>query len=188
MPTDVPNDAPPAFFSYCRADSDFALKLAEDLKSAGANVWIDQLDIEPGTPWDGAVEDALRNAPRMLVILSTVSVASANVRDEIAYALDRQKRIIPVLLSDCEIPIRLSRAYNTSIFAPTTAAAFACFFAPSAWLLSHPRQIQPSELLKRRKSTASGKPQKNEPSNCRQSGSVRLRPSRHGEPKQNGGP
>lgn len=63
MPTDVPSSAPSAFFSYCRADS--ALKLAEDLKTAGANVWIDQLDIEFGTPWDRAVEDALRNAPRM---------------------------------------------------------------------------------------------------------------------------
>ena len=109
MPTNVSSNAPSAFFSYCRADSDFALKLAEHLKAAGANVWIDQLDIEPGTPWDGAVEDALRNAPRMLVILSIVSVFSANVRDEIAYALDRQKRIIPVIVSECEIPIRLSR-------------------------------------------------------------------------------
>lgn len=63
MPTDVPSSAPSAFFSYCRADS--ALKLAEDLKTAGANVWIDQLDIEFGTPWDRAVEDALGNAPRM---------------------------------------------------------------------------------------------------------------------------
>ena len=41
-------DAPAAFFSYCRDDSDFALRLAEDLKATGAAVWIDQLDIEPG--------------------------------------------------------------------------------------------------------------------------------------------
>ena len=52
-------DVPAAFFSYCREDSDFALRLAEDLKAAGANVWIDQLDIEPGMPWDREVEDAL---------------------------------------------------------------------------------------------------------------------------------
>jgi hypothetical protein len=36
-------DAQVAFFSYCREDSDFALRLAEDLKTAGALVWIDQL-------------------------------------------------------------------------------------------------------------------------------------------------
>ena len=46
-------DAPAAFFSYSRDDSEFALRLAEDLKAAGAAVWIDQLDIEPGS--DGTV-------------------------------------------------------------------------------------------------------------------------------------
>src|SRR5215831_9118419 len=87
----VAADAPTAFFSYCREDSDFALRLAEDLKAAGANVWIDQLDIEPGQRWDRAVEDALNNCPRMLVILSPVSVKSDNVRDEISVALRKQK-------------------------------------------------------------------------------------------------
>jgi TonB family protein len=98
-----------AFFSYCREDSEFALKLAEDLKSAGAHVWIDQLDIEPGAPWDRAVEEALENAPRMLVVLSPVSVNSDNVRDEVSFALSRHKRVIPVLYRDCEVPFRLAR-------------------------------------------------------------------------------
>ncbi len=102
-------DVPIAFFSYCREDSEFALKLAADLKVAGAQVWIDQLDIEPGTPWDRAVEDALTNSPRMLVVLSPVSVNSDNVRDEVSFALSRQKRVIPVLYRDCEVPFRLAR-------------------------------------------------------------------------------
>ena len=59
----MPSEPQTAFFSYCREDSDFALNLAEDLKAAGAHVWIDQLDIEPGTPWDRAVEEALNQAP-----------------------------------------------------------------------------------------------------------------------------
>ncbi len=102
-------DVPIAFFSYCREDSDFALKLAADLKDAGAHVWIDQLDIEPGTPWDRAVEEALTHSPRMLVVLSPVSVNSDNVRDEVSFALSRQKRVIPVLYRDCDIPFRLAR-------------------------------------------------------------------------------
>jgi WD40 repeat protein len=61
----VAADAPAAFFSYCRDDSEFALRLAEDLKVAGAAVWMDQLDIEPGMRWDRAVETALNNCPRM---------------------------------------------------------------------------------------------------------------------------
>ena len=102
-------DSLSAFFSYSRADSEFALKLAEDLRAAGASVWMDQLDIEPGTPWDRAVEEALTRSPCMLVILSSVSVSSNNVSDEVSFALSKQKRIIPVLYRDCEVPFRLAR-------------------------------------------------------------------------------
>jgi hypothetical protein len=86
-----------AFFSYSRDDSDFALRLAEDLKAAGANVWLDQLDIAPGQRWARAVQDALDNCHRMLVILSPASVNSTNVEDEVAFALEEHKTVIPVL-------------------------------------------------------------------------------------------
>jgi len=39
------------FFSYSRADSEFVLKLATDLRNAGIDIWLDQLDI----PADGLV-------------------------------------------------------------------------------------------------------------------------------------
>ncbi len=105
----MPADAPAAFFSYSREDSEFALRLAEDLRTAGAAVWIDQLDIDPGQRWDRAVERALKSCPRTLVILSPASVESDNVRDEISFALRNQKTIIPVLYLDCDIPLRLER-------------------------------------------------------------------------------
>ena len=102
-------DAPAAFFSYCRDDSDFALRLAQELKAAGASVWIDQLDIQHGTHWDRAIEHALNNCSRMLVILSPASVNSDNVRNEITFALNAKKAIIPVLYLDCSIPLQLLR-------------------------------------------------------------------------------
>ena len=107
--SDGPISTAAAFFSYSREDSEFALRLAEDLRTAGAAVWIDQLDIEPGTRWDRAIEDALNNCPRMLVILSPLSVKSDNVRDEISFALKKQKTVIPILHLDCDLPIRLAR-------------------------------------------------------------------------------
>jgi hypothetical protein len=104
------SDVPPsAFCSYSRADAEFALKLAEDLKAAGANVWMDQLDIEPGAPWDRTVEEALAAASRILVILSPASVSSDNVSDELSFALSKHKRIIPVLHRECNVPFRLAR-------------------------------------------------------------------------------
>lgn len=101
------NEAPAAFFSYSRVDSNFTLKLAQDLKTAGANVWLDQLDIGPGDDWPMAVEKAMRESPCMLVILSPTSVASNQVRAEYHYALEKQKKIIPVLYQDCEVPFHL---------------------------------------------------------------------------------
>jgi len=102
-------ETPFAFFSYSRDDSQFALQLATDLKASGFPVWLDQLDIRPDQRWDKAVEDALANCPRMLVILSPSSVGSTNVLDEVSFALEEQKIVIPVLHRECKIPFRLRR-------------------------------------------------------------------------------
>jgi hypothetical protein len=45
----------------------------------------------------------------MLLVLSPSSVASSNVMDEVSFALDEQKLIIPVLHRTCTIPFRLRR-------------------------------------------------------------------------------
>ncbi len=97
------------FFSYSRKDSDFALDLAKQLRAAGATIWLDQLDIQPGSTWDDAIEDALQNSKVLLVILSKTSVQSKNVRDEYSYAMEEGKRIVPLLLEECTIPFRLRR-------------------------------------------------------------------------------
>jgi hypothetical protein len=96
-----------AFFSYSRDDSEFALRLAADLKAAGANVWLDQMDIAPGQRWARAVQEALNNCHRLLVILSPSSVSSTNVEDEVAFALEEHKTVIPVFYRDCKVPFQL---------------------------------------------------------------------------------
>jgi len=103
----VSADIPAAFFSYSREDADFAQRLAEDLKAAGANVWIDQLDITGGEDWPMAIEQAMRRCPGMIVILSPASVGSNQVRAEYHFALNAHKKIIPVFHRDCEIPFHL---------------------------------------------------------------------------------
>ena len=98
-----------AFISYSRADSEFALRLAQDLKAAGAHVWLDQLDIHAGHEWDNAIEAALVGAQQMLLILSPDSANSRNVRNEVALALDEGKVILPILHRDCTVPLQLRR-------------------------------------------------------------------------------
>ena len=102
-------DPAKAFVSYSRADTDFVLRLCQDLRAAGASIWLDQLDIHPGEEWDQAIERGLSECGRMLVVLSPQSVSSQNVLDEIGYALSKKKSIIPVLYRDCEVPYRLNR-------------------------------------------------------------------------------
>jgi len=97
------------FFSYARADAEFALKLATDLRAAGTSLWMDQLDIMPGKRWDQAVQEALDVCPCLLVILSLTSVKSNNVMDEVSFALEQNKKVMPVRYGDCDIPFRLRR-------------------------------------------------------------------------------
>jgi hypothetical protein len=97
------------FVSYSRSDGDFALRLARDLRERDVPVWIDQIDIAVGDPWDHSVETALRECARLLLILSPASVASRAVLDEVSFALDQGKPVLPVLHRPCEIPFRLRR-------------------------------------------------------------------------------
>lgn len=97
------------FFSYSRDDREFAFRVAEDLKGAGASVWLDQRDIVPGERWDRAVEDALTECRCVVVTLSPSSVTSTNVLDEVSFAIEKHKQIVPILYRDCEIPFRLRR-------------------------------------------------------------------------------
>ena len=55
------------------------------------------------------MENALRDCSIFMVILTPASIASENVKDEIGYAIDHGKRILPVLLEDCDVPLRLRR-------------------------------------------------------------------------------
>src|SRR6185503_16591570 len=97
------------FVSYNRDDAEFALRLAEDLRAAGVDCWIDKLSIRPGEQWDIAVEAALSRSSEVLLILSPESVASRQVMDEAAYALEEGKTVIPVMLRSCRVPFRLRR-------------------------------------------------------------------------------
>ena len=97
------------FLSYSRSDEQVALRLAKDLRTAGIGIWVDQFDIRPGEQWDRAIERALRECCGLLVVLSPRSVASNNVADEISYAIDAGKSVVPVMVEKVALPLRLTR-------------------------------------------------------------------------------
>lgn len=97
------------FLSYSRQNSDFVTKLAADLKKAGTNVWLDQIDIVPGMRWDDSIQNALNESGGLLIALSADSVKSQNVMDEISFAISNGKRIVPLVIEPCSVPFRMAR-------------------------------------------------------------------------------
>ena len=97
------------FISYSRANEGFAIRLAKDLKSAGYDVWLDQLDIPTGARWDDELEIALETCTTFMIILSPESMQSQNVKDEIGFAIDAGKNILPLKIKSVVIPLRLRR-------------------------------------------------------------------------------
>jgi TIR domain len=97
------------FLSYSRSDQDFALRLATYVRAQGISLWVDQLDIRPSEHWDRAIERAVSKCRGIVVVLSPRSVASDNVADEISFAIDAGKSVLPVLIERCNLPLRITR-------------------------------------------------------------------------------
>ena len=97
------------FVSYSSKDRPFALGLVKELQNLGANVWIDQLGIGLGENWDNAIEEALEKSETFMLILSPTSVESPNVQDEVSIAINTNKKMVPILIEECKLPMRWQR-------------------------------------------------------------------------------
>jgi hypothetical protein len=103
---------PKVFISYSHADREFAEKLAHDLVQSRINVWWDEWEIKVGDSLIQKIERGITSTSYLVIVLSTASVESAWVQEELRAALTRQlserKTIaLPVLLNDCDIPLFL---------------------------------------------------------------------------------
>jgi hypothetical protein len=96
-----------AFISYSTINKEFTTNLVKGLKSGGYPVWFDLLDMPADSRRDDEVGKALRECSIFMIILAPESMASENVKDEIGYAIDHGKHILPVLLEACDVPLRL---------------------------------------------------------------------------------
>jgi len=94
------------FISYSKRDRERAQRLAETLRHQGLAVWWDD-QIPAGTPFDEAIEKALKAARCVVVLWSESSVKSRWVREEASKGKEREI-LVPVLLDDVEIPIGFS--------------------------------------------------------------------------------
>ncbi|MGH9937866.1 MAG: TIR domain-containing protein, partial [Blastocatellia bacterium] len=105
-------DQPYVFVSYARPDQAAAEEVEAILTAAGVRVFRDASDIRAGANWDNAIENALRECQRMILLLSRSSMPySKEVHREWFYFDQKRKPIYPLFIEDCELHTRLI-AYN----------------------------------------------------------------------------
>lgn len=95
------------FISYSHQDKSFAKKLAGELEGQGMKVWWDFDSLKGGQDWQKEIERGIKQCNFFLVALTPDAVNSEWVGNEILYASNAQKTIIPLHLKKCDIPIGL---------------------------------------------------------------------------------
>src|SRR5438309_1422965 len=86
------------FVSYAWADArEFATRLAADLARHGHRAWIDRDDIEKGGAFEVRIEQGIRAAEVVAAVMTYRSQEETSVcRDEVVFALNEDKRLVPL--------------------------------------------------------------------------------------------
>ena len=112
-----PNDRIRVFLAYAEEDRPTVRKLYEALYQAGFEPWMDVMKLMPGQNWPRAIQRAIEVSDFILVNFSRRSVSKrGHFQTELRIALDTADRmpygdifLVPVRLSDCEVPIEIAR-------------------------------------------------------------------------------
>lgn len=105
-----PRTVPRAFLSHASEDkARFTDAFAERLRAAGVDVWYDTWELLPGDSLvDKIFEEGLKEAAVVIVVVSAISITKPWVREELNSAvvarIERQAKLIPVVIDDCEVP------------------------------------------------------------------------------------
>ena len=95
---------PKVFVSYSRADTKEVLPLVDRLEEeTGAHFWIDREGIESAAQFEEVIISAIDQAQVVLFMLSDNSQHSQWTKDEITYAKNTGKRVVPIVLHGGEL-------------------------------------------------------------------------------------
>jgi hypothetical protein len=109
--------SPRVFISYSRQDLRFARCIAEAIRAAGGEPWLDLEKIIPGQKWAEATLNQLRSSDFAVLILSQQSTAGNGfVQKEFLAAMEEMKQrkgnfIFTFKADDCEIPKALQHIH-----------------------------------------------------------------------------
>src|SRR5580704_14918160 len=117
------------FLSHNAKDKPRVRRLAERLRAAGLRVWFDEWNVRSGDIIMLKVDEGLEQSRVLLLCVSQNALASGWVALERSTAVHRDpanddRRFIPLLLADCELPDTLRR-YKYVDFREEAEEAFA---------------------------------------------------------------
>ncbi len=95
---------PYVFISYASADRERVLPIVDRLEQAGVKTWIDRDGIHGGANYAKVISDAIRDAAALVLFASPASLASRNVKQELALGWRFEQPYLPLRLDPVEIP------------------------------------------------------------------------------------
>ena len=96
------------FVSYSRNDSRKVKHILGVLKNHGFEFWQDINSIGNGKYWPEEIARGIINCSRFLLLMSTSSISSDNVRDEVQIAYEKKKKKVILRLDDSKLPLKLT--------------------------------------------------------------------------------
>ncbi|MBN1434458.1 toll/interleukin-1 receptor domain-containing protein, partial [Candidatus Fermentibacterales bacterium] len=90
------------FISHSTRDMDSSLRVCAHLETSGLRCWMAPRDIRPGSDWAEAIMMGIADARAMILLLTSSSNQSAQVRREVEHAVNAGVPIIPVVLEGAE--------------------------------------------------------------------------------------
>lgn len=125
--TTQPREQRRVFVSHSTKDREFVEReIISQLEQNGIKTWYSKVDIQTAAEWERSILHGLESCEWFLLVMSSQSVSSDWVKDELHWAIDkRSDRIIPVLIEDCNLRdfhIRLARLQYVDFRTPSREA------------------------------------------------------------------
>ena len=95
---------PYIFISYAHKDARLVFPILEELDRRGYRVWYDD-GIAPGSEWPENIAQHLDGCSLTLAFISPNSIASANCRREVTFALSKRKNFLGIVLEPTEMSL-----------------------------------------------------------------------------------
>lgn len=101
------------FISYARRDRAFVERMREELSRHDVEAWTDNI-LSPGSDWRHEIDEAIRTAIAVIVVVTPESKTSEYVTYEWAFALGVGVRVIPLVLKPTVLHPRLEFLQNVN--------------------------------------------------------------------------